>query len=270
MFEANGRLLPSVAAVLANKRADRPSQFRLDFTYKLSSITEYSALDVINGKIGARELAGKDVIFGGTASTLPDQHYLPGHDLVPGAFIHLIAAEALKRGDPVNVGWVPAMAIAVIAMLLALLTPVKRYFNWFALGFATVLVAAKILLSASLVTTSIGAALMFVAAIGANVSRKRRRFSAQRENPVSGLPNFEALRGQAPFGSATVIAAKLVNFEDLAAFLPGEGSQQLIDQVARRLTLACHGTQLHHDLDRSEERRGGKECVSTCRTRWSP
>src|SRR3546814_10105486 len=113
MFEANGRLLPSVAAVLANKRADRPSQFRLDFTYKLSSITEYSALDVINGKIGARELAGKDVIFGGTASTLPDQHYLPGHDLVPGAFIHLIAAEALKRGDPVNVGWVPAMAIAV-------------------------------------------------------------------------------------------------------------------------------------------------------------
>src|SRR3546814_2279842 len=50
----------------------------------------------------------------------------------------------------------------------------RSYFNWFALGFATVLVAAKILLSASLVTTSIGAALMFVAAIGANVSRKRR------------------------------------------------------------------------------------------------
>src|SRR3546814_14828945 len=75
--------------------------------------------------------------------------------------------------------------------------------------------------------------------------------SAQRENPVSGLPNFEALRGQAPFGSATVIAARIVNFEDLAAFLPGEGSQQLVDQVARRLALASHGTQLHHDLDGS-------------------
>src|SRR3546814_11337348 len=24
------------------------------------------------------------------------------------------------------------------------------------------------------------------------------------------------------------------------------------------------------DADRSEERRGGKECVSTCRSRWSP
>src|SRR3546814_14508316 len=26
----------------------------------------------------------------------------------------------------------------------------------------------------------------------------------------------------------------------------------------------------HYDLDRSEERRVGKECVSTCRSRWSP
>src|SRR3546814_969455 len=28
--------------------------------------------------------------------------------------------------------------------------------------------------------------------------------------------------------------------------------------------------QLDVDLDRSEERRVGKECVSTCRSRWSP
>src|SRR3546814_2509171 len=30
------------------------------------------------------------------------------------------------------------------------------------------------------------------------------------------------------------------------------------------------GQHLHLDLDRSEERRVGKECVSTCRSRWSP
>ncbi|MGV1684035.1 EAL domain-containing protein [Sphingopyxis sp. NJF-3] len=251
MFEANGRLLPSVAAALANKRGDRASEFRIDLTYKLSTITEYSALDVVEGKVGARELAGKDVIFGATASTLPDQHYLPGHNQVPGAFIHLIGAEALKRGNPVNIGWMPAMLIAAGAMLFALLTPLQGRFTWIALGTAALLVACKVVLMGSLMTSSVGAALFFIAAVSANVSRKRRRFSAQRENPVSGLPNFEALRSQAPFGSATVVAAKLVNFEDLAAFLPGEGSQQLVDQVARRLTLACHGTQLHHDLDGS-------------------
>src|SRR3546814_5746204 len=30
------------------------------------------------------------------------------------------------------------------------------------------------------------------------------------------------------------------------------------------------GARLLHDLSRSEERRVGKECVSTCRSRWSP
>lgn len=249
MYEADGRLLPSVAAALANRRTARPAEFRLDFSYNLSTITEYSAIDLMEGRIGERELRGKEVIFGRTASTFPDQHYLPGHDLVPGPYIHLIAAEALKRGTPVNIGWMPPFLVALATMLIALLTRLERHFTWIALGVVLLLIFAKVMLSASLVTSSVGVALFFVAAVSANVSRRRRRFSAQRENPVSGLPNFEALRGQAPFGSATVIAAKLVNFEDLAAFLPGEGSQQLVDQVARRLTLACHGTQLHHDLD---------------------
>ena len=251
MFEADGRLLPSVAATLAHKRASEPSTFRLDFSYDLSTIKDYSALDVLNGKIGARELAGKDVIFGRTASNLPDQHYLPGHNLVPGAYIHLIAAETLKRGNPVNVGWLPPLLLALAVMLLALRTSLRRWFNWISLGLAATLVLGKVLLSGALITVTVGASFVFIAAVGANVSRKRRRFSAQRENPVSGLPNFEAMRGQPPFGSATVIAAKLVNFGDLAAFLPGEGSEQLVEQVARRLTLACHGTQLHHDLDGS-------------------
>src|SRR3546814_4890200 len=33
---------------------------------------------------------------------------------------------------------------------------------------------------------------------------------------------------------------------------------------------AAEGRQLRIESDRSEERRVGKECVSTCRSRWSP
>src|SRR5690606_15725316 len=134
MYEADGRLLPSVAAALANKRSSKPTEFRLDFSYDLSTITEYSALDVMTGKIGAKELAGKHVIFGATASTLPDQHYLPGHNLVPGAYIHLIAAETLKRGSPVDIHWLPAMLVALASMMAALLTPLERWFGWIAAG----------------------------------------------------------------------------------------------------------------------------------------
>src|SRR3546814_12474657 len=38
----------------------------------------------------------------------------------------------------------------------------------------------------------------------------------------------------------------------------------------RCLHLVCINAHPHHSLFRSEERRVGKECVSTCRSRWSP
>src|SRR3546814_13476214 len=42
--------------------------------------------------------------------------------------------------------------------------------------------------------------------------------------------------------------------------------------IAKALKTASHaGHMIHYALtDRSEERRVGKECVSTCRSRWSP
>ncbi|WP_332819095.1 EAL domain-containing protein [Sphingopyxis sp.] len=249
MYLAEGKLLPSFSAVLANKSGRAPSQFRIDFSYRTASIQQYSAIDVIDGKVGARELAGKDVIFAPTASRHADRHYLPGHDKVPGAYVHLIAAETLRRGDPVNLGWLPPLGLALLLTLPMLLRRGNRWFSVFGLAVATVLIVSQQLLATQLVTVSTGTGLFFLVAIGSNVARARRRDSAQRENPVSGLPNFEALRSQPPFGSMTVIAAKVVNFDDLAAFIPGDGIGKLVEQVTRRLQLASQGTTLHHDLD---------------------
>jgi len=249
MYEAEGHLLPSFAAVMANKRANSPRVFRIDFSYRIESIKQYSAIDVLDGKVGARELAGKDVIFAPTAARLFDTHYLPGHNLTPGAYIHLVAAETLRRGDPVNLGWLLPLGLVVLVLMPMLFGSRGRGFGLVALGTTVVLLAAKVLLATQLVTISIGISLLYIAVIGANVSRTNRHNSAQRANPVSGLPNFEALRSQSPFGSATVIAAKVVNFEDLAAFIPGDGIGTLVEQVTRRLQLASQGTVLHHDLD---------------------
>src|SRR3546814_13472109 len=56
-------------------------------------------------------------------------------------------------------------------------------------------------------------------------------------------------------------------------------AEQVSDFAARRMvreTIRQALDSLHDDLDtpidaiRSEERRVGKECVSTCRSRWSP
>ncbi|WP_237245997.1 EAL domain-containing protein [Sphingopyxis witflariensis] len=245
---ADGRLLPSFAAMLANRPVDRPAQFTLDYSYNTRTIQQYSAIDIMDGNAGT-SLRGKDVIFAAASTASLDQHYLPGHDKVPGAYIHLIAGEALKRGDPVNIGWLPGFVAAVFILLAALGYRGGRWYARMAMATTGLLIAAKIFLSLSLISTQVGAACFFIAALSANVSRTRRRKSAQRENPVSGLPNFEALRSQPAFDSATIVAAKIVNFEDLAAFIPGDGIGKLVEQVTRRLQLASQGTTLHHDLD---------------------
>src|SRR3546814_5013007 len=64
-------------------------------------------------------------------------------------------------------------------------------------------------------------------------------------------------------------------FDDLVEDEGGGGDQQAEAEVGR--TWAAHAavntvSQRLHKLPsaRSEERRVGKECVSTCRSRWSP
>ncbi|UKK83836.1 EAL domain-containing protein [Sphingopyxis sp. BSN-002] len=247
--DIDGKLIPSFSSVLANRQPQSAGVYALDYSYNVDTIASYSAIDVMSGKVGSRQLAGKDVIFAATSTTFQDNHYLPGNNRVPGAFIHLIGAETLKRGMPADIGWIPGFALAALAMLGAMLFRRARWFTVAAVSTILILVIAKLVLMVSLISVSIGSACFLVAAIGTNVSRTRGRRSAQHENPVSGLPNFEALRSQASFGSATVIAAKVVNFEDLAAFIPGDGIGKLVEQVTRRLQLASQGTALHHDLD---------------------
>src|SRR3546814_9693410 len=50
------------------------------------------------------------------------------------------------------------------------------------------------------------------------------------------------------------------------------GSASLIDRQERCRMVACDGATFYLAAQRyrSEERRVGKECVSTCRSRWSP
>src|SRR3546814_8819117 len=123
-------------------------------------------------------------MFAATATEFQDTPFLPGNDRVPGAFIHLIAAETLKRGTPVDIGWFPGLLFAALALLGGALLRRARWFNGIALTTIGLMIAGKIALMTMLVSSSIGAGLFLIAAIGANVSRTRRRRSAQRANQI--------------------------------------------------------------------------------------
>src|SRR3546814_12060412 len=86
------------------------------------------------------------------------------------------------------------------------------------------------------------------------------------------LPQARAARTKAFFGKRT----GREHPPRPAASLPGGslGGGACETRLAQEVTLGAVDAELHHlderILVRSEERRGGKECVSTCRSRWSP
>src|SRR3546814_18522218 len=67
------------------------------------------------------------------------------------------------------------------------------------------------------------------------------------------------------FASAGMLAKMIRQDRGLCRFVSSR-----LGYLAKTTTLAANGVTELGEAARSEERRVGKECVSTCRSRWSP
>src|SRR3546814_20495356 len=88
---------------------------------------------------------------------------------------------------------------------------------------------------------------------------------------------LESLIERAGIGPRALLREKGTPYADLGLNNPDLTDAQLIDAmmehpilINRPLVVSPLGVKLCRPSERSEERRVGKECVSTCRSRWSP
>lgn len=111
--EHAGAKYPSVSAALADYHG-RAAIYRPDFSFNLHTILTYSYIDVLHGRVGAKELDGKSVIIGNTFADSPDMHRHPIYGKISGTYFQIIAANTLKRDQPLDLMWFPAMLIAAV------------------------------------------------------------------------------------------------------------------------------------------------------------
>lgn len=246
---ANGKVIPTFSSIMANLPLSEPQQVAIDYAYDTSTIPTYSATALLNNQVPATALQGKDVVLASMGSSSTDRHYFPGHDLVAGAYIHVVAGETLKRGIPVDLHWVFPLLIAASIICGLIYAERTQKLLLISLGTAIALLLTKTILSQYLINISVGPAALFLAISSYMIIRARHKHSAQQYNPVTSLPNFNAMRALPPFERQCVIAAQIINFDQLLTYLPQESSQDLIRQIARRLELATAGSRLHHDTD---------------------
>jgi EAL domain-containing protein (putative c-di-GMP-specific phosphodiesterase class I)/CHASE2 domain-containing sensor protein len=241
---APGKPIASFSALLANRPGNPADNFMVDYSLDPASIPAVSASSVLNGTVSPEQIRGKDVIIGWTTDALGDRYFVPGTGRLGGVYVHIIGAETLKSGVPTYLGWVP---LYLLAMGLAWIAINRRKTRSQALllgGAALGLLFGPALLEARLIYLDVTPALFVILCVGTVLLRRRFR---QRGlvNQVSGLPNLNALRSDRNGRQRSLVAARVLNFEEVVATLPPNGEQQLVEQIVARLNVGAPERRLY-------------------------
>ena len=239
-----GQKIPSFASALAKVDGPPDAVFPLDYSLDVRSIPSYSAGDVLNGTVGPRQLAGKEILIGIASDVLGDRYFIPGYGRSYGVFVHAIGAETLKQGRPLDLGWIPGFLVGFLAAAAALLR--KRFAERtviFTNAFAALLIG-PIFLEARLIFADVTPGLFVLLIVAAALGWRRYR-ARGFVNPVSNLPNLSALRTNAEGRKQALVAARVLNYEEIVATLPPSSERQLIEQIVSRLKVGSPGRVLY-------------------------
>ena len=228
----DGKTLPTLAAHAAGQASRRDGSFRVDYSFDLATIPRIRASQLVTGEVDREIIAGKTVVVGTNASRIGDEYLIPGRGRRGGVYLHVLAAETLKAGQPIDLGWWPALLGAVMASAYGLARQRRRW-----IGFTSVaLLIAPLGLEAGLIFADVTPALFFLGALAARLGWMRSK-SRGLVNPVTGLPNLAALAADRSGRDLPLVAVRVHNYAEIASTLDAAGERQFIEQIVARLTL---------------------------------
>jgi EAL domain-containing protein (putative c-di-GMP-specific phosphodiesterase class I)/CHASE2 domain-containing sensor protein len=232
-----GNSMRSYAAILANRPAS-DADFLLDYSVDPASIPRISAASLLDGKFDPKQVAGKDVIIGITSAAGSDIVFVPGTGRMGGAYVHIIGAETLKSGTPREFGWLPLFLLGLALAAFAALRRSPAQQAVILGGGMIGLLFGTAALEANLLYFDITPALFVLMTVGTVLFWRRYRVRGL-VNQVSNLPNLNALRVNKDGRQQALIAARILNYEEIVANLPAENERQLIEQIVSRLSVGA-------------------------------
>ena len=237
--------VPSLASMLSGKAAYPNVTFNIDYSIEPQSIPTISAGSVLSGAFDPRQVRGKDVVVGATSNFIGDVYFIPGFMQAGGAYIHIIGAETLKEGRPWDLGWVPAFLLSLLASAAAVFRKRGIEQGLILSAAMAVLLLGTAFFEAHLIFLDITPGLLVVCWVGISITSRyfRRRGFV---NEVSGLPNLVALRSHRDGRDKALVAARILNFAEIASALPADKERQLVEQIVGRLTVGAPNRILFH------------------------
>jgi diguanylate cyclase len=235
---ADGNTIRSFSSILSGRDGEPNTTFVPDYSLNPNSIPSISAANILDGTFDRRSIEGKDIVIGTASDEIGDQFFVPGTGKMGGAYVHIIGAETLKSGRPVDLGWTPLFLLALLASGFALSRGDGRH-QGLILGLTAIAtLAGPALPESKAIYLHVTPALFVLAVITVAVGWRRYQ-SRGFVNPISNLPNLNALRGNRDGREQALIAARILNYEEIVATLPPQSEGQLIEQIVARLKVGA-------------------------------
>jgi len=199
---------------------------------------------VMKGRVPAKLLAGRDIVVGTATDAVGDQIFVPGYGRGFGSEVHIMGAETLKQGRPVDLGWIPGFLVGLAAAAAAL---VRRRFAERAALFTSalaILLIAPGFMEAGLIFADVTPGIFVLLTVASALAWRKYR-TRGLVNQVSNLPNLSALRANRLGRTQALVAARILNYEEIVAALPPNSERQLIEQIVARLNVGSPGRVLY-------------------------
>jgi EAL domain-containing protein (putative c-di-GMP-specific phosphodiesterase class I) len=175
-------------------------------------------------------------VIGTMSEQIGDQYYVPGLGKLGGAVVHIAGAETLKRGHPVDLGWLAGLAVALALAAGALLQTSQAKRALILGGAALALLFGPASLEANGIFIDVVPGLFLLLTLAAVQLWQRYRLGGLT-NQVSGLPNLNALRSNRQGRDQALIVARVLNYAEIVAALPTANERQLVEQIIGRLSI---------------------------------
>ncbi|GFE72597.1 EAL domain-containing protein [Novosphingobium sp. TCA1] len=247
-FASNSRIgvIPSMAAKIAGVSRSTERVFRPDYAIDYTTFPTVSYVDVLKGRFDPATIRGKDVIIAPSAEVYHDLHTLPAQGYAPGAFFHAIAAETLKEGVPIELGWLPAFLVVLGVILTGLgrgrVLDVYRFS-----GLVAVLIVAPLALDHFRMQVDIVPAIAMAAVAVFRMRNLDRVEVAGETNSGSGLPSVQVLRKYDAVSSRILVALQIRNYGAIIGSFAEHVEGQVANEIVRRIRISDSEVTVYHE-----------------------
>jgi EAL domain-containing protein (putative c-di-GMP-specific phosphodiesterase class I)/CHASE2 domain-containing sensor protein len=232
-----GQTVRSVASDLSGRSGPTGTVFRPDWSIQMRTVPTVSFIDVVDGKVPASQIRGKDILVGWTSVRQLDMHGMAGQGWMPGVYFLAVSGQTLREGIPQNWGWIPAIVIATIFAALLLRCRQRMMAGLVTAGSMSVLLALPFLLDVRFITADFLPGYLLFGIVAYRSMMLREISRAQRQHAGTLLPNLSALREESQASEKPLVAMRIRNYAAICSSFPEAIETDLINELVRRLSL---------------------------------